>query len=231
MKNKRVTWIALVVLAGLGVVGVGVGIADAQTDTRGQRAAADRADGDADRPARPDRGARLQERLGLTDAQVEQFASLRTGFRTDHEAVREQMRTKRAELVALFQGASLSRSDLLAKQREIHELAGRVGERRMEMMYATWQILTPEQRAQAGEMLGRLGDGAGRRGHVRGHGRGLHDGPGDGAGRGLRDGSGGQGRGRGDGPGQARGPRDGSGGQGRGPRDGSADGPCGAGAS
>jgi Spy/CpxP family protein refolding chaperone len=174
--KKAILWTVLGAAVVLGVVGVGVGVAQAQQTGRGGAVGDDdEGDGPRGRMLR-----RLQEELGLTDDQIEQAIELHRTFRDQTEDLREQVRAKLREATELFQGSSLRREDLLAKHREIHELTGRIAEKRIDMIYGMWQLLTPEQRQEIGDRIDdRLEDGGmgGFFGFGRGGGRhGRHGG-------------------------------------------------------
>jgi Spy/CpxP family protein refolding chaperone len=184
--KKYTGWLVLGAVTVLSVVGLAAGTAAAQ---QSGNAVAAQDDGDEPGPGRG-RMARIREELSLTDAQVEQARALREAFRDETKDLRDQIRTELEQIPQLVQQPDLSLQDLLDLQRSVHELAGQMGEKRVEKMYAFWQTLTAEQRAKAGELIQERGN---ELGHFFGFGPG--GGPGEGHGRGGHGGGRPDGRG------------------------------------
>lgn len=173
--RKIALWVVVGLVVSTGVVGLVVGPAEAQ-----QRRAAAAQEEDDDFGPGAGRMAMVRALLDLTDQQVEQARALHQSFRDDTSALRDQVRAKFQEVGALFAGGAVSKADLLAKQREIHDLMGRIGEQRIEKLYGFWEILSAEQQVKLGGLISeRLEDGTPGfggfglgGGHGRGHGRG-----------------------------------------------------------
>jgi Spy/CpxP family protein refolding chaperone len=100
---------------------------------------------------------RLQQRLGLTDQQVQAIREIRA---RDAEARRQHwqaMRTAQAELRRLVL-IEADQATVAAKQAEVQQLLAAGVERRVKMLQEITPVLTPEQRealAQLGEQRGR----------------------------------------------------------------------------
>jgi len=192
--KKYTGWLVLGVAAVLGIVGLAAGTAAAQQ--RGNATAEE--DNDGTGPGMGRMG-RIREALDLTDAQVEQARALREAFRDETKDLRDQIKAQMEQIPALVQKPDLALQDLLDVQRTVHELAGQMGEQRIEKLYAFWQTLTAEQRAKAGELIQERGSELGHAfgfgpggGHGgRGHGPGVGpDGAPDGASDGIPGGRG-----------------------------------------
>jgi len=100
---------------------------------------------------------RLQQRLGLTDQQVQAIREIRA---RDAEARKQywlQMRQAQAELRRLVL-IEADQASITAKQEEVQQLVAAGVERRVKMLQAITPVLTPEQRealAQLAEQRGR----------------------------------------------------------------------------
>lgn len=105
---------------------------------------------------------RLQQRLGLTDDQLQTFRQLHAS--RDVEAVRGQFRALRAAQAELRRLALNGADDatLAAKQAEVQTLRGQQLQRRVEALKQIGPVLTPEQREALARMMEH-----GHRGHHR----------------------------------------------------------------
>jgi Spy/CpxP family protein refolding chaperone len=168
--KKYTGWLVLGIAATIGVVGLAVGTAAAQEGGD---------DDEAD--VGPGRGrlALIRAALDLTDEQAEEMRETFQSFRADTRALRDQMKEKVKGIPDLVRSSSLSQADLMAVHDQVHDLAGQLGEKRVEMLYQLWQKLTPEQREKLGDLIEEHADGAGfgflGGHHGRGHGRGGDD--------------------------------------------------------
>ncbi|MBI5490481.1 MAG: Spy/CpxP family protein refolding chaperone [Deltaproteobacteria bacterium] len=172
--KKYTGWLVLGVAATVGVVGLAVGSAAAQ-----QGGAAAQEDGEGG----PGHGrlARIREALGLTDDQVQELRDTFLAFRDQTRELREQIKTEVKGIPDLVRRDDLTQADLMAVHDRVHDIAGQLGEKRVEMLYQMWQKLTPEQRGKLGDLIAERADGAsfdffGGGGH---HGRGGPGGPDD----------------------------------------------------
>jgi Spy/CpxP family protein refolding chaperone len=152
-RTSRIATAALAVVAAL-VTTTAVWTADAASGERRQRAEGD-----------------LQQRLGLTDDQVQALRAVRTRdaeARTQHW---QSLRTAQAELRRLIVGGA-DEATIAAKQTEVSQLMAQSLQMRVDRLKEIVPILTPEQREQFVQMM-----------EERKHGRGRH-GPGGGPHRG-----------------------------------------------
>ncbi|MGH7313781.1 MAG: Spy/CpxP family protein refolding chaperone [Candidatus Rokuibacteriota bacterium] len=101
---------------------------------------------------------RLQQRLGLTDQQVQAIREIRARDAEARKQHWQQMRAARAELRRLVL-IEADQASIEAKQAEVQQLAAAGVEQRVKMLQAITPVLTPEQRetlAQLGEKRGRF---------------------------------------------------------------------------
>jgi Spy/CpxP family protein refolding chaperone len=168
--KKYTGWLVLGIAATIGVVGLAVGTAAAQED------------GDDDElDVGPGRGrlALVRAALDLTDDQVAEMRDAFRAFREETRGLRDQMKEQAKQIPDLVRRSNLSQADLMAVHDKVHDLAGQLGEQRVEMLYQLWQKLTPEQRDKLGDLIEAHADGPGfgflGGGHGRGHGRGGPD--------------------------------------------------------
>ena len=168
--KKYTGWLVLGIAATIGVVGIAVGTAAAQ-----QAGASD-----VDREVGHDGGPMvvISAALALTVDQVAQMRETFQSFRDDTRTLRDQMKEKVKGIPDLVRSSGLRQADLMAVHDQVHDLAGQLGEKRVEMLYQLWQKLTLEQRQKLGDLIEERA-GAGfdfLGGH---HGRGPHGGGGD----------------------------------------------------
>jgi protein CpxP len=142
--NRRT--VSILVAAGIMVPVLG-GAAVAQLQTqRGDR-------GPGFGPGEPgERAERLFEELDLTEAQVEQIRSLRQAARDEMQDLHETLWTERETLHDLMAGEA-TEAELRAKHDEIQTLHREVADQRFENMLAVREVLTPEQRAELGQLM------------------------------------------------------------------------------
>jgi Spy/CpxP family protein refolding chaperone len=88
---------------------------------------------------------RLQQRLGLTDQQVQAIREIRARDAADRQQHWQAMRTARAELSRLIL-IEADQPSIAAKQAEVQHLLAAGVERRVKMLQAITPVLTPEQR-------------------------------------------------------------------------------------
>ncbi|MBI5500813.1 MAG: periplasmic heavy metal sensor [Deltaproteobacteria bacterium] len=153
--KKYTGWLVLGVAATIGVVGLAVGSAAAQQGG---------ATADEDDEGRgPGRGrlARIREALDLTDDQVEELRDTVLGVRDQTRELRDKIKDEVKGIPDLVRRSDLTQSDLMAVHDRVHDIAGQLGEKRVEMLYQMWQKLTPEQRGKLGDLIAEHADGPG----------------------------------------------------------------------
>jgi len=138
-----------------------------------------------------ERGARIAEKLGLTDAQAAELKALREDLQTDVGDIKVQIDAKRAQIQELWKAPATDRAKILAAHKEIGALEQQIAELHVDHVFAVKGKLTPEQFTKFLELRkGHFGTGGGKGGWHKG-GRGFGDGtgpgfgPGRGGGRGL----------------------------------------------
>ncbi|HET9491745.1 MAG TPA: Spy/CpxP family protein refolding chaperone [Methylomirabilota bacterium] len=99
---------------------------------------------------------RLQQRLGLTDQQVQAIREIRTRNAEARKQHWQQMRAAQTELRRLVL-IEADQASIDAKQAEVQQLAAAGVEQRVKMLQAITPVLTPEQR----EAFAKLGEGRG----------------------------------------------------------------------
>lgn len=97
--------------------------------------------------------ARLQERLGLTDDQVNAIKAAYGKHRDEQKQSWKALRTAQAELRQL----ALNGADTSAKTAEVQQLLGQTVTARVKVLQEIGPILTPEQRAKFAEMSAHRG--------------------------------------------------------------------------
>lgn len=110
--------------------------------------------------------------LNLTTEQEEKAKALRESGIKEIAPLRVKSFTKRAELRLLWVQENLDADKIKAKQKEVHELQGKIQEKMTDFRLAFYNILTPEQRTQF--LARRLGMDRGQHGGKGGH-RGQHN--------------------------------------------------------
>jgi Spy/CpxP family protein refolding chaperone len=122
--------------------------------------------------------------LNLTTEQEEKIRALGESHQKELAPLRMELFKKHTELKLLWMQTNLDANKIKAKQKEIHELRGKLQEKYTDSRLDFFNILTPEQRTQF--ILQRHGRGHGFRGPRAGlHGPGHGKGPGIGPGMGL----------------------------------------------
>jgi len=120
----------------------------------------------ADPPAAPQqphqRGAWLQQKLGLSDTQMQQIREIRQRDFEAHKQGWQQLRQAQAELRRLALSGADERT-LSAKQTEVQNLLAQSMQARVDTLKQIGPILTPEQR----EAYAKLMDHGGRGRHMR----------------------------------------------------------------
>lgn len=105
--------------------------------------------------------------LNLTPEQAELIAALRTAHRRDIRPLQEQLMGKSRKLRELWLARSPDQEQIMALQREVHELRGQLLEKLAAYRLKVLQMLTPEQQTkvqtfEAERHRGRMGPGMGR---------------------------------------------------------------------
>jgi Spy/CpxP family protein refolding chaperone len=117
----------------------------------------------ADPPAAPQqphqRGGWLQQKLGLSDTQMQQIREIRQREFEAHKQSWQQLRQAQAELRRLALSAADDRT-LSAKQTEVQNLLAQSMQARVDTLKQIGPILTPDQREAYAKLMDR-----GRRGH------------------------------------------------------------------
>jgi periplasmic protein CpxP/Spy len=131
------------------------------------------ATGDQNAPASGDRGRKgwgnkgwgdkWQEQLNLSTDQKAQIKQIRDQERSASEGLRQQMKAAAEKQKSLMTGNATD-DQLRQQHREIQALRQQVSERRFDTMLKIRQVLTPEQRVKAAQLMQE------RRGHGRRHG-------------------------------------------------------------
>jgi len=97
-------------------------------------------------------GPRMIEKLGLTQAQQDQLAALKSNLKAEIGPVRQTIKAKRGELKALWSAPNKDRNAILAKQAEIDQQRGIIRTAMVDFRIAFNNLLTPQQQAQLQEM-------------------------------------------------------------------------------
>lgn len=101
---------------------------------------------------RGDRTERLVQALDLTEAQASQLQAVREEARPTMEALHENLRAERQALHELMAGDA-TEADLRTQHQRVQDLHQQVGDQRFEVMLATREILTVEQRAELADLM------------------------------------------------------------------------------
>ncbi|WP_107667301.1 Spy/CpxP family protein refolding chaperone [Cyanothece sp. BG0011] len=115
------------------------------------------------KPRRRERAEQFQQRLNLSDEQMQQLSAIRQKYRPQMQQLKQQMGTKGQEFSQMMQG-NTSESDLRGKHQEIVSLREQMGNLRFESMLEMRQVLTTEQRQQFAQFLQQRRQTRGRRG-------------------------------------------------------------------
>jgi Spy/CpxP family protein refolding chaperone len=118
------------------------------------------------KPRGKERAEQLQERLNLSNPQMEQLSSIRQKYRSQMEQVREKMKAKGQELSQMIQG-NASENDLRNKHQEMSVLRREMEDLRFESMLEVRKVLTPEQRQQFAQLMEERGQRRGGNGSTR----------------------------------------------------------------
>ncbi|HEY2029654.1 MAG TPA: periplasmic heavy metal sensor [Myxococcales bacterium] len=97
-------------------------------------------------------GPQMIEKLGLTQAQQDQLASLKANMKAQVAPVRQVIQQKRAELKALWSAPNKDRSAILAKEAEIDQERGAIRAAMVDFRIAFNNLLTPQQQTQLQQM-------------------------------------------------------------------------------
>jgi periplasmic protein CpxP/Spy len=115
------------------------------------------ATGDNSEPARGDRGKRgwgkqWQEQLNLSADQKAQIKQIRDQAKSDSQGLRQQMRAAFEKQQSLMAG-NASDDQIRQQHREVQALRQQAEERRFDTMLKIRQVLTPEQRTKAAQLM------------------------------------------------------------------------------
>jgi periplasmic protein CpxP/Spy len=115
------------------------------------------ATGEQSKPARGDRGKRdwgekWQEQLNLSADQKAQIKQIRDQAKSDFQSLRQQMRTAFEKQQSLMAG-NASDEQLRQQHREVQALRQQAEDRRFDTMLKIRQVLTPEQRTKAAQLM------------------------------------------------------------------------------
>ena len=116
-----------------------------------------------DRGKRGGWGDKWQEQLNLSADQKAQIKQIRDQEKTSSEGLRQQMKAAAEKQKSLMTGNATD-DQLRQQHREMQALHQQVSERRFDTMLKIRQILTPEQRVKAAQLMQE------HRGHGRHHG-------------------------------------------------------------
>lgn len=90
----------------------------------------------------------MLSRLNLTSEQSEKIKGLRESMKGSLTPLRSTLIRKRMELKLLWMDDALEPEKIKAKQKEIREMRGQIGDRVTDFRLDIHQILTPEQRQE-----------------------------------------------------------------------------------
>jgi Spy/CpxP family protein refolding chaperone len=94
----------------------------------------------------------IGDRLNLTAEQKTKLNELREKHWKDTVSLRNEMQTKRLELRTLWTAPNPDKNKILAKQKELNELRGKMQAKATDYQLEIRKALTPEQAAQLGTM-------------------------------------------------------------------------------
>jgi Spy/CpxP family protein refolding chaperone len=122
--------------------------------------------------------------LNLSAEQTERIGTLREAHRRDIKPLQEQLMSKSRQLRELWLAKTPDREKVLALQREVHDLRGRLLERLTAYRLEVLQMLTPDQQAKVRTFeverhMGRMGAAGMNRGPSPGWREGGHPPMGD----------------------------------------------------
>lgn len=99
---------------------------------------------------------RLYEQLELSDEQSLQIEAIRDESHTENKALYQQLQTNTREMQSLL--ASNADTEQLQQQlQQLQDLKQQLSDRRFQTMLDIREVLTPEQRAQWGELIEQRG--------------------------------------------------------------------------
>jgi Spy/CpxP family protein refolding chaperone len=122
----------------------------------------------------------LWRALNLTPEQVEKMKALRKSFFEQALPLRNDLRSKKLELKALWLQPNVDEEKILAKQKEINALRDQLQEKATRNRLGMRQILTPEQQAKLISLCGHQWHGYHKWHRHHRYGRGCGFGPGPG---------------------------------------------------
>jgi Spy/CpxP family protein refolding chaperone len=100
---------------------------------------------DGPRGDRQPRIERLVNALNLDAAQTTKLKALHEDHRDAVSSLREQMKSRRAAMKALWLAPNLDRGKIVAAHQELDALEGQIGQARLDFMFGARAILRPDQ--------------------------------------------------------------------------------------
>jgi periplasmic protein CpxP/Spy len=97
-------------------------------------------------------GEQWGKELNLTTEQQAQIKTIRDQEKTASESLRQQMKTAREQLGTLMAG-NASDAQLRQQHEQVRQLGQQLGDRRFDTMLKIRNVLTPEQRTKAAELM------------------------------------------------------------------------------
>ncbi|MDJ0765115.1 MAG: Spy/CpxP family protein refolding chaperone [Myxococcota bacterium] len=137
-------------------------------------AMAQKRDGSGWHRGHPGKMKHLISQLDLTDAQQAKVTTLHTALIERMDGLRQDLRTLRSEMRALWDSDVPNREAILDKQGELHAIKGQMAELHLGFRLDVYALLTPQQQQRARAMFSKMGHrGYGKgRGYGFGHGKG-----------------------------------------------------------
>ena len=113
-------------------------------------------------------GPRMMEKLNLSDAQKNEIEGIRLDMKTEMEPLRLKLKDFRSQMHELWSADVPDESAILAVQKKMHAVRGKLGELRIQMKLDMMAVLTPEQKSEFRELRGQSKGKRGRHGRGRG---------------------------------------------------------------
>lgn len=107
-----------------------------------------------------------QERLELSEEQVEQLEELRAEYFDKQDELRDDLEDKREELREMYFDSAVDEGKIISLQQQVNQLQAELADLRLEHRLALRNVLSAEQLEDC-EELGRFGRLEGRRGFGR----------------------------------------------------------------
>lgn len=97
--------------------------------------------------------AEFEEKLGLSEAQKQQFAAIRKEGEEAAKPLADEMFAKRKALYEYLADPNATETEALARQGEINALRNQLSQRRLSGLFKLKAVLTPEQQKKAAELM------------------------------------------------------------------------------